>query len=250
MNNSSSDCLCPAKQTSWPRSLAETVKCVQHEDVCTQWARHLTETSAIPNLHDVVTSEGSWQKFLIHSGQSRRWPWPAYSFCNAQAATLLEFLVPLTNCFVCRWFCVVLGLKLPLHHHNWLSFGKFQDVQCFLITCTCHVSLQLHPSGETCKYAMVPITQTNLEICSFLPCLSWVLRCRVQKFWRNLWITLYIIQRALKAQKPLCYTKPMKSPSLNRMTTWLESIVICWLTIHGVWIGKWIYWTLINHNYK
>jgi hypothetical protein len=36
----------------------------------------------------------------------------ACSFRSEQAATLLEFLVPLTNCFVRRWFCVVLGRNL------------------------------------------------------------------------------------------------------------------------------------------
>jgi len=30
-------------------------------------------------------------------------------------------------------------------------------------------------------------------ICSFLPCLSWLLRSRVRKSRRDLWITLYII---------------------------------------------------------
>jgi hypothetical protein len=36
-----------------------------------------------------------------------KWPWPSCLFCSTQAATLLEFHVPLTNCFVRRWFCVV-----------------------------------------------------------------------------------------------------------------------------------------------
>jgi hypothetical protein len=31
-----------------------------------------------------------------------------------------------------RWFCVALGPKPPLHHHNWFSFGKFKDTECFL----------------------------------------------------------------------------------------------------------------------
>ena len=35
--------------------------------------------------------------------------------------------VAFTNCFVCMWFCVVHDPKPPLHSHNWLSFGKFQD---------------------------------------------------------------------------------------------------------------------------
>jgi hypothetical protein len=52
-------------------------------------------------------------------GRSRcKTNWPACSFRSAQVATLLEFHVPLTNCFVRRWFCVVRGPKRPLHRHN------------------------------------------------------------------------------------------------------------------------------------
>jgi hypothetical protein len=78
------------------------------------------------------------------------------------------------NCFVHRWFCVVRGPKPLLHHHNWLSFGKFQDTEHFLIPCPHHVSSQLPPSGETCKYATAPMTQKKiwgilyLLICSSL----------------------------------------------------------------------------------
>ena len=42
----------------------------------------------------------------------------ACSFRSAQTATLLEFHVPFTNCFLCRWFCVVHDPKPPLHSHN------------------------------------------------------------------------------------------------------------------------------------
>jgi hypothetical protein len=66
-----------------------------------------------------------------------------------------------------RWFCVVLGLKPLFHNHNWLSFGKFQDTEPFLIPCPRHVSSQLPPSGATCNYVMAPITRTNLERFSF-----------------------------------------------------------------------------------
>jgi hypothetical protein len=62
-----------------------------------------------------------------------------------------------------EWFCVILGPKRSLHRHNWLSFGKFQDTERFLIVCPRHVSSRLIPSGETCKHAMAPATQTNLE---------------------------------------------------------------------------------------
>jgi hypothetical protein len=92
-----------------------------------------------------------------------RWPRPACLFRSTQAATVLIFHVPLTNCLVRRWFCVVHSPKPPLHHQNWLSFGKFKDTERFLIPCPRHVSSRLPPSGETCKYAMAPSTQENLE---------------------------------------------------------------------------------------
>jgi hypothetical protein len=65
--------------------------------------------------------------------------------------------------FVCMWFCVVHGPKPPFHRHNWLSFGKFQQTERFLIHCPRHVASRLPPSGETYKYAMTPITQANLD---------------------------------------------------------------------------------------
>ena len=102
--------------------------------------------------------------------------------------------VPFTNCFVCRWFCVVHDPKPPLHSHNWLSFGKFQDTERFLIHCERHFSSRLPPSGGTWKYAKAPSTKKLGEIlliCSFLPCLSWLLRSRVRKSRRDLRITLY-----------------------------------------------------------
>ena len=70
--------------------------------------------------------------------------------------------VPFTNCFVCRWFCVVHDPKPPLHSHNWLSFGKFQDTELFLILCERHFSSRLPPSGGIWKYAKAPSTK-NLE---------------------------------------------------------------------------------------
>ena len=100
--------------------------------------------------------------------------------------------VPFTNFFVCRWFCVVHDPKSPLHSHNSLSFGKFQDTERFLI----HVNaifrhdypLAVEP-GSTPR----PLVQKKklgeilcLLICSFLPCLSWLLRSRVRKSRRDL----------------------------------------------------------------
>ena len=72
--------------------------------------------------------------------------------------------VPFMNCFVCRWFCVVHDPKPPLHSHNCLSFGKFQDTECFLIHCECHFSSRLPPSGGTWKYAKAPITKKTWRV--------------------------------------------------------------------------------------
>ena len=104
---------------------------------------------------------------MLHS--LGRWPRPASSFRSAQAATLLEFHVPLTNSFVRRWFCAVHGPKPPLHRHNWLSFGKFQDTERFLIHCACHFSSRLPPSGGTFKYAKAPSTKKKKTLRDSLP---------------------------------------------------------------------------------
>ena len=67
--------------------------------------------------------------------------------------------VTFTNCFVCRWLCAVHDPKPPLYIHNWLSFGKFQDTERFLIHCERHFSSRLPPSGGTWKYAKAPSTK-------------------------------------------------------------------------------------------
>jgi hypothetical protein len=103
------------------------------------------------------------QGYRLHTLDSPGW-WPplACSFRSARATTLLKFLVPRIN-FMSVSGSVLLGPKHPLYHHNWLIFGRFQDTERFLIPCPRYVSLRLPPSSETCKYTMVPITQTNLE---------------------------------------------------------------------------------------
>ena len=119
---------------------------------------------AIAGSRELLTSEGSWQTFLAHARQSQPMGPEASSFRSAQVATLLEFHVPLTNCFVRRWFCAVHDPKPALHRHNWLSFGKFQDTERFLIHCERHFSSRLPPSGGTCKYAKAHSTKKkNLE---------------------------------------------------------------------------------------
>jgi len=99
---------------------------------------------------------------------------------------------------------VVHDPKPPLHSHNWLSFGKFQDTERFLIHCERFFSSRLPPSSGTWKYAKTPSTKKlgellYLLICSFLPCLSWLLRSRVRKSRRHLWITPYYNPFALNS---------------------------------------------------
>ena len=102
-----------------------------------------------------------------------RWPRPASSLLSAQAATLLEFHVPLTNCFVRMWFCAVHSPKPPFHRHNRLSFGKFQDTERFLIHCARHFSSRLSLAVEPASTTR-PLVQKKLReilyllICSFL----------------------------------------------------------------------------------
>ena len=132
-----------------------------HEDISAEWTKYLTEVSEFPAHAMYSLLRAPHKRFSYTLDSLGRCPHPACSFCSVQAATQLEFHVPYMNCFVHRWLCVIQGPKPPLHCHNWISFGKSQDTECFLIPCTCHVSSRLPPIGETCKYAMAPINNNN-----------------------------------------------------------------------------------------
>ena len=140
----------------------------------------ILQVSVLPYRCSICWLLSAPDKLFSHTLDSLGpWPRPASSFRSAQASILLEFHVPLANCFVRRWFYAVHGPKPPLHRHNWLSFGKFQDKERFLIYCAHHFSSRLPPSCGTCKYAKAPSTKKLWEIlylliCSFLPCLSWL----------------------------------------------------------------------------
>ena len=71
--------------------------------------------------------------------------------------------VPFTNCFVCRWFCEVHDPKPPLHSHNWLSLGKFQDTERFLIHCERHFSSRLPLAMEPGSTPRPLVQKKNLE---------------------------------------------------------------------------------------
>jgi hypothetical protein len=118
----------------------------------------------------------TWQTFLAHAQQSR----PMASVHRQQLCW--NFMCH-SECFVYRWFCAVHGIKPPLHRHNWLSFNKFQDTECFLIPCPCHVSSQWPPSRRFCTYWYAPFCCVCLCCCTAefgisggtyeLACISW-----------------------------------------------------------------------------
>ena len=112
-----------------------------------------------------------------------RWPRPASSFRSAQAATLLEFHVPLTNCFVRRWFCAVHGPKPPLHVTIDSILANSKTQNAFLVTVHaifCHdYPLAVEPASTPRPVVPKKLWEIlYVLICSFLPCLSWLLRSR------------------------------------------------------------------------
>jgi hypothetical protein len=79
----------------------------------------------------------------------------------------------------------------PLVTRQMSNFGKFQDTDRLLFPVHAMFRHDCPPSCETCKYTTAPSTKKLGEIlclliCSFLPCVSWLLRSRVRKSRRDL----------------------------------------------------------------
>jgi hypothetical protein len=100
-------------------------------------------------------------KSFLHTLDSfSQWPRPACLFHSTQVAPLLEFLVPF------KLFCLLVVLCGNLSKTVALSqLTQFWQIPrhrtlyplsspCFIMTA---------PSGETCKYTLVPIIQANME---------------------------------------------------------------------------------------
>ena len=176
------------------------------QNVSKTWLRHLQFLARAM----CWLLRASDKRFLHTLDSLGRWLQPACLFLRAQAVTLLEFYVPLMNCFVHRWFCAVHGPKPLLNCHNWLNFDKFQDTEHFLIPCPRNVSSQLPPSSETCKYTTAPSTQKNLERFStywYAPFCCVCLGCYAAEFGSSggtfehisiyLWYALYVICKCI-----------------------------------------------------
>jgi len=197
-----------SKVPPWFRKLTAQQPRQTRQKEAYQWIENLSKF--LSNLtaarsRELLISGGFWQTLLAHARQSQPMG-PDGHFVSQRTGSHSAGISCTIHCFVCRWFCVVHDPKPPLHLHNWLSFGKFQDTERFLIHCERHFSSRLPPSGGACKYTKAPGTKKKkrkkkqqqqlgeilcLLICSLLPCLSWLLRSRVRKSRRDLWITLY-----------------------------------------------------------
>jgi hypothetical protein len=101
----------------------------------------------------LVTYRAADKHFLHLLDSLEWWPWPVCSIWSVQAATLLEFHVPLTNCFVCRWSVWYTVWNLPLHNHNWLSLANSKTQNAFLFAV--HAML-LHKCPLVVKPASTP----------------------------------------------------------------------------------------------
>jgi len=93
-----------------------------------------------------------------------------------------------------------------------VNSGNSKTQNAFLFTVHAMFRYDWPPSGETYKYVATPSTKKigeilYLLICSFLLCLSWLLRSRVRKFRRDSWITLYIYIQGSSVEIPLQHTR-------------------------------------------
>ena len=96
-------------------------------------------------------------KLFSHTLDSlRQWSWLACLFNSVQAATLLEYLYHSRIVLCGTWS----KTSVP---SSWLSYGKFQDKEHFVIPCPRHVSSRLPQGRETCIYATVLSTKKNWE---------------------------------------------------------------------------------------
>ena len=121
------------------------------------------------------------------------WARTACSFRSAQAATLLEFMYHsriVLSVGGSVWY-MIRNLRCTVTNGSVLANSKTQNALLFTVNAIFRQS-RLPPSGGTWKYAKAPSTKKKLGeilyllICSFLPCLSWLLRSRVRKSRRDL----------------------------------------------------------------
>ena len=127
------------------------------------------------------------------------WARTACSFRSAQAATLLEFMYHsriVLSVGGSVWY-MIRNVHCTVTIDSVLANSKTQNAFLFTVNA---IFLHDYPLAVEPGSSPRPLVQKKLGeilyllICSFLPCLSWLLRSRVPKSRRDLWITLYITE--------------------------------------------------------
>ena len=136
------------------------------------------------------------------------WARTACSFRSAQAATLLEFMCHsriVLSVGGSVWY-MIRNLLCTVTIDSVLANSKTQNAFLFTVNAIFRHDYPLAVEPGSTPTLLVPKNLGEilyLLICSFLPCLSWLLRSRVRKSRRDLWITLYMTVR-MCLFVPLC----------------------------------------------
>jgi hypothetical protein len=142
---------------------------LSREDVCAECARHLAEASVIPGSRDMLTSEGSRQKFLSRSTVSADGPGRPVRFEAHRQPLRWNFLYHsriVLSVGVSVW-CLVRNVRWTVTTDSILANSKTER---FFIPYTRHVSSRLLSWGAYYPNKLGEIL--CLLICSFLLCLS------------------------------------------------------------------------------
>ena len=147
-------------------------------------------------LHSLLTSplkvhDQLYPRRQLYFRKFRPWTRTACSFRSAQAATLLEFMYHSRSVLSVGgsvWY-MIRNLRYTVTIDSVLASSKTQNSFLFTVN-----AIFLHDYPLAVEYGNTPrpLVQTKLGeilyllICSFLPCLSWLLRSQVRKSRRDL----------------------------------------------------------------
>ena len=171
-----------------PISCTTTLKCLGHFN---------SDTSEHRPIYRVFKKcQCTWWLYCNRQVHKGLWARTACSFRSAQTATLLKFMYHsriVLSVGGSVWY-MIRNLRCTVTIDSVLANSKTQNAFLFTVNVIFRhdYPLAVEP-GSTPR----PLVQKKLGeilyllICSFLPCLSWLLRSRVRKSRRDLWITLY-----------------------------------------------------------
>ena len=158
--------------------------------------------------------QGAWRpayrtrnEHTKRTGRPSLWARTACSFRSALAATLLEFMYHsriVLSVGGSVWY-MIRNLRCTVTIDSVLANPKTQNAFLFTVNA---ILLHNYPLAVEHGSTPRPLAQKKLGeilyllICSFLPCLSWLLRGRVRKSRRDLWITLYIWAMNIFTESP------------------------------------------------